>query len=375
MNFDTTRIAEPDFIAENRIRAHSDHRWFRDAAEVIAGASSYEQCLNGLWKFHYAKNPGQTIVGFEAVDLECVSWDDIPVPAHIQLQGYDRPQYTNVQYPWDGQETVEPGGVPQLYNPVASYVKTFTLDEPLQSGERLSVSFKGAESAIAVWLNGVYIGFGSDSFTPSEFDLTAALLEGENKLAAQVFRWSAGSWIEDQDFYRFSGLFRDVVLYRRPATHAEDVHVTTSLSADLGEALVAVGIALTGQGAVRATIPGVGELFDRVVGELTIRIPSPHLWSPEDPFLYDLLIDVRDELGNLTEYIPYKVGVRRVGIEDGVLRINGQRIVFHGVNRHEFGLKGRVVTPEQTEADIRLMKAAGINAVRTSHYPNNTFFY
>ena len=248
MNFDTTRIAEPDFIAENRIRAHSDHRWFRDAAEVIAGASSYEQCLNGLWKFHYAKNPGQTIVGFEAVDFECGSWDDIPVPAHIQLQGYDRPQYTNVQYPWDGQETVEPGGVPQLYNPVASYVKTFTLDEPLQSGERLSVSFKGAESAIAVWLNGVYIGFGSDSFTPSEFDLTDALLEGENKLAAQVFRWSAGSWIEDQDFYRFSGLFRDVVLYRRPATHAEDVHVTTSLSADLGEALVAVSIALTGQG-------------------------------------------------------------------------------------------------------------------------------
>ena len=375
MNFDTTRIAEPDFIAENRIRAHSDHRWFRDAAEAVAGASGYEQCLNGLWKFHYAKNPGQTIAGFEAVDVDCASWDDIPVPAHIQLQGYDRPQYTNVQYPWDGQEAVEPGGVPQLYNPVASYVKTFTLNEPLQSGEHLSVSFKGAESAIAVWINGVYIGFGSDSFTPSEFDLTDALLEGENKLAAQVFRWSAGSWIEDQDFYRFSGLFRDVVLYRRPATHAEDVHVTTSLSADLGEALVAVGIALTGQGAVRATIPGVGELFDRVGGELTVRIPSPHLWSPEDPFLYDLVIEVRDELGNLTEYIPYKVGVRRVGIEDGILRINGERIVFHGVNRHEFGLQGRVVTPEQTEADIRLMKAAGINAVRTSHYPNNTFFY
>lgn len=375
MSFDAARIAEPGFIAENRIRAHSDHRWFRDEAEAVAGASGYEQCLNGLWKFHYAKNPGQTIAGFEAAEVDCESWDDIPVPSHIQLQGYDRPQYTNVQYPWDGQETVEPGGVPQLYNPVASYVKAFTLDHPLLDGERLSVSFKGAESAIAVWLNGTYIGFGTDSFTPSEFDLTDALVGGENKLAAQVFRWSAGSWIEDQDFYRFSGLFRDVVLYRRPKTHVEDVHVSTSLSADCGEALVAVGIALTGRGVVRATIPDVGALVDRVGNDLTLRIQDPHLWSPEDPFLYDLVIEVSDELGNLTEFIPYRVGVRRVGIEDGVLRINGQRIVFHGVNRHEFGLQGRVVTAEQTEADIRLMKAAGINAVRTSHYPNNSFFY
>jgi beta-galactosidase len=375
VSFDAARIAEPGFIAENRIRAHSDHRWFRDAAEAVAGASGYEQCLNGLWKFHYAKNPGQTIAGFEAVDVDCESWDDIPVPSHIQLQGYDRPQYTNVQYPWDGQETVEPGGVPQLYNPVASYVKTFTLDHSLQDGERLSVSFKGAESAIAVWLNGSYIGYGTDSFTPSEFDLTDALVDGENKLAAQVFRWSAGSWIEDQDFYRFSGLFRDVVLYRRPATHVEDLHVSTNLSADCGEALVAVGIDLTGRGAVSVTIPGVGALVDRVGGDLTLRLQDPHLWSPEDPFLYDLVIEVRDELGNLTEHIPYKVGVRRIGIEDGVLKINGARIVFHGVNRHEFGLQGRVVTPEQTEADIRLMKAAGINAVRTSHYPNNSFFY
>ncbi len=178
------------------------------------------------------------IPGFESVEVDCEAWDDIPVPAHIQLQGYDRPQYTNVQYPWDGQEAVEPGQVPQRYNPVGSYVKLFTLDHPLVAGERVSVSFKGAESAIAVWCNGVYIGYGTDSFTPSEFDLTAALVEGENKLAAQVFRWSAGSWIEDQDFYRFSGLFRDVVLYRRPATHAEDVRVTTTVSDDLSEATV-----------------------------------------------------------------------------------------------------------------------------------------
>ncbi|HEY3338209.1 MAG TPA: glycoside hydrolase family 2 TIM barrel-domain containing protein [Propionicimonas sp.] len=375
MNFDLSRLADPEYFSECRRPAHSDHRWFRSPGEALTGASSYEQCLNGLWKFHYAKNPALVIPGFESVEVDCESWDDIPVPAHIQLQGYDRPQYTNVQYPWDGQEAVEPGQVPLRYNPVGSYVKLFTLDRPLADGERVSVSFKGAESAIAVWCNGVYIGYGTDSFTPSEFDLTAALVEGENKLAAQVFRWSAGSWIEDQDFYRFSGLFRDVLLYRRPATHVEDVRVTTTVSDDLSEATVTVRLALAGAGTVRAVLSGAGELVDDGDGALQLSIAGPRLWSAEDPFCYDLAIEVRDVDGTLTEYIPTKVGVRRFGIEGGVLRINGERIVFKGVNRHEFGLQGRVMSREQTEADIRLMKGVGINAVRTSHYPNNSYFY
>ncbi len=375
MNFDLSRLADPEYVSEFRLPAHSDHRWFRNSGEALTGSSSYEQCLNGLWKFHHAKNPALVITGFESVGVDCEAWDDIPVPAHIQLQGYDRPQYTNVQYPWDGQEAVEPGQVPQRYNPVGSYVKLFTLDQPLQAGERISVSFKGAESAIAVWCNGVYIGYGTDSFTPSEFDLTAALVAGENKLAAQVFRWSAGSWIEDQDFYRFSGLFRDVVLYRRPACHAEDIRVRSTVSEDLGEATVTVRVALTGAGSVRAVLEGAGELVASGDGSLELSIPGPHLWSSEDPFRYDLTIEVRDENGTLTEHIPTKVGVRRFAIEDGMFRINGRRIVFRGVNRHEFGLQGRVMSPEQTEADIRLMKGVGINAVRTSHYPNNSFFY
>ncbi len=375
MGFDLDRLADPEYFSEFRLPAHSDHRWFAGRAEAGAGTSSFEQCLNGLWKFHYAKNPGQVIAGFESVEVDCSSWDDIPVPAHIQLQGYDRPQYTNVQYPWDGQESVEPGEVPQRYNPVGSYVKLFTLDRPLRTGERVSVAFKGAESAVAVWCNGVYIGYGTDSFTPSEFDLTDALVEGENKLAAQVFRWSAGSWIEDQDFYRFSGLFRDVVLHRRPATHAEDVAVTTTVSDDLDEATVSVRVSLIGDGSVRGVLGGAGELTDAGDGVLRLSVARPRLWSAEDPFAYELELEVRDSLGTLTEFIPLMVGIRRFGIEDGLLRINGQRIVFNGVNRHEFGLQGRVMTREQTEADIRLMKGAGINAVRTSHYPNNSFFY
>ncbi|MBN9106124.1 MAG: DUF4981 domain-containing protein [Propionibacteriaceae bacterium] len=375
MNFDVSRIADPTYVSENRLPAHSDHRWFATPGEAASGASSFEQCLNGTWRFHYAQSAAETIPGFEAAGFDHSGWDDIAVPGHIQLQGYGRPQYTNVQYPWDGRESVVPGQVPQLFNPAASYLRTFTLDRPLAEGERLSVSFHGAESAISVWLNGTWIGYGTDTFTPSEFDLTDALVDGENTLAVQVFRFSAGSWIEDQDFYRFSGLFRDVMLYRRPAVHAEDLRVTTEVSDDLAEAVVSVRVALDGPGRVRAFLAGVGELADTGDGTLAVHVQNPRLWSAEDPHLYDLAIEVLDEHGNVVEYVPQQVGVRRFGIEDGLLRINGQRIVFNGVNRHEFGLQGRVMTREQTEADLRLIKAAGINAVRTSHYPNNTFFY
>ena len=375
MIFDPARIADPTYFAENRLEPHSDHRWFADADEAAAGVSSFEQSLNGLWKFHYAKNPAQATSGFEAIDFDCSSWDDIAVPGHIQLQGYDRPQYTNVQYPWDGHEQLEPGQVPQLFNPVASYATWFTLNHPLAPGERVSIVFNGAESAVAAWLNGVYLGYAADSFTPSEFDLTDALLPGENKLAAQVFKWTSGSWIEDQDFYRFSGLFRDVLLHRRPAVHAEDLDVRTELSDDLTSAEVTLGVTLAGRGTVRARIEGVGELAGTGDGPRSIRIDRPRLGSSEDPQLYELILEVLDARGRVTECVPQRVGVRRFGIEDGVLKINGQRLVFNGVNRHEFGLQGRVMSVEQTEADVRLLKANGVNAVRTSHYPNNTYFY
>ncbi len=373
--FDSARIADPTFFAHNRLAPHSDHRWFASSAEAAAAVSSFEQNLNGLWKFHYAKNPAAVPSGFEAVDFDTSGWADIAVPGHIQLQGYDRPQYVNVQYPWDGHENVRPGQVPQRYNPVGSYVTWFTLGHPLAEGERLSVSFKGAESAVAVWLNGHYIGFGADSFTPSEFDLTDALVPGENKLAAQVFKWSAGSWIEDQDFYRFSGLFRDVVLYRRPAVHVEDLRVTTEVSDDRASAVVGVRVAIEGTGSVRARLDGVGDLRQAGDDTWSITLAEPRLWSAEDPHLYRLVLEVLNADGQLNEVIEQQVGVRRFGIENGLMTINGERIVFKGVNRHEFGLQGRVMSREQTEADLVLLKAANVNAVRTSHYPNNSFFY
>lgn len=375
MRFDTSRIADPRHVSEGRLPAHSDHRWFRDAREADAGVSAYEQSLNGLWKIHYAVNPGAVLSGFESRGVDVSGWNEIPVPAHIQLHGYDRPQYVNVQYPWDGREQLEPGEAPARFNPVASYVKTFTLDRPVSPGERVSVTFHGVESAIALWLNGRYIGYATDAFTPSEFDLTDALVEGENRLAAQVFKWTAASWIEDQDFYRFSGIFRDVTLYRRPHVHVEDLHVTTALDDDLAAAEVTVQLDLVGAGSASVRLEGVGPLEDRGDGRFALRVDAPRLWSPEDPALYDLVIEVTDAAGALVEVIPQRVGIRRFAIDDAVLTLNGVRVVFNGVNRHEFALDGRVVSREQTEADLRALKQVGVNAVRTSHYPNSSAFY
>lgn len=377
MTFDPARLSDPRYFAEHRRPAHSDHRWFRDEGELATGVSGYEQSLNGLWKFHYARNPRSVVPGFEQPDFDASSWDDIPVPAHIQLQGYDRPQYANVQYPWDGHEQLEPGDVPQRFNPVASYVTRFTLDRPVEPGERVALDVQGAESAIALWLNGTFIGYSADSFTPAEFDLTETLVPGENTLAAQVFKWTSASWLEDQDFYRFSGIFRDVVLRRRPAVHVEDLRVRSSLAED-GSAEISVEFSFDLDGAegdVEVELEGVGVLDVRHDGSRGIRLDAPRLWSPEDPHLSRLVVRVRDERGALTEVIEQRVGVRRFAIEDGVLSLNGRRIVFFGVNRHEFGLQGRVMTREQTEADLRLLKQAGVNAIRTSHYPNNSFFY
>lgn len=375
MTFDISRISDPLYFAENVVPAHSSHRWFKNAQEAATGTSSFEQSLNGVWKFHFARNFDAVVPGFESIDHDSSTWDDIPVPAHIQLHSYDRPQYSNVQYPWDGHEDVKPGQIPTWYNPVASYVTHFDHDQELADGERLSITFHGAESAIALWLNGTYIGYSCDSFTPSEFDLTHALVPGENKLAAQVFKWSSASWLEDQDFFRFSGIFRDVTLNRKAAVHADDILVKTVLTDDFASATVNLSAKLSGQGSVRATLVNVGELSESTDGALSITVDQPNLWSSENPYLYDLEIEVVDKNGVVTEFINQKVGIRRFLIEDGLLKINGQRIVFNGVNRHDFGLQGRVISREQTEADILLLKSLGLNAVRTSHYPANSYFY
>lgn len=375
MTFDVSRLADPLFVSENRERPHSDHRWFRSAAEAAAGSSSFEQSLNGLWKFHYASSFDESPAGFEAPDFDASGWDEIPVPGHIQMHGYDRPQYVNVQYPWDGHEQIMPGQIPTQFNPVASYLTTFEMSDPLHVGERLGIVFHGAESGLAVWLNGHYVGYGSDSFTPNEFDLTSFVSEGRNVLAVQVFKWTSQSWLEDQDFYRFSGIFRDVVLVCKPSVHAADLLIKTTLSDDFSGAEVSVVVSLEGDGSVRAHLGDGTKLLQLDDDTYAAWVTSPRLWSSEDPHLYDLTVEVLDRDGQVIEVIPQKVGIRKFALDDGVFKINGQRIVFKGVNRHDFGLNGRVVTRAEAEQDVLALKRLGLNAVRTSHYPNNTFFY
>ena len=211
--FDYNKVRDPEYFRDGRLDAHSDHTYYASETDMLEGSSEYRESLNGVWKFHYAKNYGSAVRRhLRRREYSCRDWDDIRVPAHIQMEGYDVPQYANTQYPWEGREDIRPGEIPEHFNPTASYVKYFTVPERMK-GKRLFISFQGAESGIAVWLNGAFVGYSEDTFTPSEFELTDYVKDGENKLAAQVFKWTASSWCEDQDFFRFSGIYRDVYLY------------------------------------------------------------------------------------------------------------------------------------------------------------------
>lgn len=383
MKFDYGKIKDPAFFAQNRVKAHSDHHYYKNHRELAEKNESFRQNLNGLWKFQYARNLAEAPAGFEAEDFDCKGWEDIRVPAHIQMEGYDKPQYVNVQYPWDGHEAIEPGEIPTQFNPVASYVKYFTVPENMQ-GKRLFVSFQGVESGFALWCNGSYVGYSEDTFTPSEFELTSYLKEGENKLAVQVFKWTSGSWCEDQDFFRFSGIFRDVYLYSIPDTHVSDIRIKTILNDTYDRGNLEIVLEAIGHGKAELILTRQGEEAARTEVELKdgqstvveLTIEQPALWSAEQPNLYDLMIQVTDNQEQLQELIPQRVGFRRFAIEDGIMKLNGKRIVFKGVDRHEFSSRrGRVPNHDELLRDIVTMKRNNINAIRTSHYPNDSALY
>lgn len=383
MKFDYGKIKDPAFFAQNRVKAHSDHHYYKNHRELAEKNESFRQNLNGLWKFQYARNLAEAPAGFEAEDFDCKGWEDIRVPAHIQMEGYDKPQYVNVQYPWDGHEAIEPGEIPTQFNPVASYVKYFTVPENMQ-GKRLFVSFQGVESGFALWCNGSYAGYSEDTFTPSEFELTSYLKEGENKLAVQVFKWTSGSWCEDQDFFRFSGIFRDVYLYSIPDTHVSDIRIKTILNDTYDRGNLEIVLEAIGNGKVELILTRQGEEAARTEVEIKdgqstvveLTIEQPALWSAEQPNLYNLMIQVTDNQEQLQELIPQRVGFRRFAIEDGIMKLNGKRIVFKGVDRHEFSSRrGRVPNHDELLRDIVTMKRNNINAIRTSHYPNDSALY
>ena len=297
------------------------------------------------------------------------------------MEGYDAPQYANTQYPWEGREDIRPGEIPEYFNPVASYVKYFTVPERMK-GKRLFISFEGAESALALWLNGTFVGYSGDSFTPSQFELTAYVKDGLNKLAVQVFKWTAGSWCEDQDFFRFSGIYRDVYLFTVPDVHIRDMQIRALPDETLKQAALEIRTETWGEGKAKFVLSLNGKVCleeEKVLDVENIyawQIDRPELWSAEKPVLYDLMITVYKKDGTVSEVIPQKIGFRRFEMKDHLMTLNGKRIVFKGANRHEFSsVSGRKVSEVELRKDLTVMKQNNINAIRTSHYPNSSLVY
>ena len=376
MKYTLDWLTNPEVFAVNRIAAHSDHRIYANHLEADADNSSLIQNLNGTWKFAWAKNPSEWQQKFYEESDSTDNFDNIQVPGHMELQGYGKPQYVNTIYPWEGQEHLRPPFISEKDNPVGSYVRYFDLNDALKN-KRVFISFQGVETAMYVWLNGEFIGYSEDSFTPSEFELTPYIREKDNKLAVAVFKRSSASWLEDQDFWRFSGIFRDVFLYAAPSAHVRDMKVIADYDGTNG--IFSATLDIAGKCSVKSILTDengtvIAESNEKESVNWTIENSKP--WSAEIPNLYTFTVILTDENGNEIEVSRTKVGFRRFELKNGIMCLNGKRIIFKGINRHEFDAKtGRAITKEDMLFDIQFMKKNNINAVRTCHYPNNSLWY
>ena len=364
-------LANPEIYEVNREKAHSDHTYTTKDGNL-------RQSLNGTWKFNYTEHPDSRPADFYKTDFDVTSFDDIIVPGHIQLQGYDKPQYVNTQYPWEGHEQLVPPQIPKKRNPVGSYVKFFDVDKELL-GKETFISFQGVETAIYVWLNGEFVGYSEDSFTPSEFNITPYLKEKNNKLAVEVYRYSTASWLEDQDFWRFSGIFRDVYLYAVPEIHVRDMKVIADYDYENGNGILATELDIIGDSdyEIKLTLTDKNgiKVYEGNTANVSASIPDIMPWSAEQPNLYTLTAEISSD-SEIIETAETKVGFRTFEMKNGIMCLNGKRIVFKGINRHEWNAEGgRVVTEDDMLWDIRFMKRNNINAVRTCHYPNNSLWY
>ena len=364
-------LANPEIYEVNREKAHSDHTYTTKDGNL-------RQSLNGTWKFNYTEHPDSRPADFYKTDFDVTSFDDIIVPGHIQLQGYDKPQYVNTQYPWEGHEQLVPPQIPKKRNPVGSYVKFFDVDKELLSKETF-ISFQGVETAIYVWLNGEFVGYSEDSFTPSEFNITPYLKEKNNKLAVEVYRYSTASWLEDQDFWRFSGIFRDVYLYAVPEIHVRDMKVIADYDYENGNGILATELDIIGDSdyEIKLTLTDKNgiKVYEGNTANVSASIPDIMPWSAEQPNLYTITAEISSD-SEIIETAETKIGFRTFELKDGIMCLNGKRIVFKGINRHEWNAEGgRVVTEDDMLWDIRFMKQNNINAVRTCHYPNNSLWY
>lgn len=402
MTPDIRWLDDPETFRVGQLPGHSDHKIYASEYELEQEESSLIQSLDGTWKFHYAENPESRPKNFYQKDYDTTDFDDIAVPCHIEMAGYDRLHYINTMYPWEGQvfrrpayalgaEKPEAGCFSKAGdNPVGSYVKYFDLDKGLL-GKRVCICFDGVEQAAYVWLNGQFVGYMEDSFTPSEFDLTSYIKDKDNVLAVEVFKRSTAAFLEDQDFFRFFGIFRSVSLYAKPIIHVEDLWVKPYLNEDNKSGKLEVRVKLSGQEAVAGNLhmtltdPQGKSVAEENVSlqsgaEDEIYITKEKLdglvpWEHHNPYLYQMRIVLSDENGT-AEAVSCEIGFRRIEIKDKIILFNGERLIINGVNRHEWSAKGgRCITKADMEWDIDCIKRNHINAVRTCHYPDQKLWY
>ena len=400
-------------FAENKEPAVATYMPYESEQAMLADKAYYKTpwttpvnnrylSLNGTWRFHFVSEPSQRPMDFWKEGYDVSTWDTIPVPSNWEMQGYDRPIYANVEYPHSNtppyikaRPGFNDGGANYGINPVGSYVRTFQIPDNWD-GRRTLIHFGGIYSAAFVWLNGQYVGYTQGANNVAEFDLTDFLHKGENTLAVQVFRWSDGSYLECQDMFRMSGIFRDVYLYNVPQLSIRDHYFTTELRNNYQEATL--NIALTfgckgepqeGKKTVEVSLyhPN-GTLMDKATVEpvfyrhgttecgMKFNLKQPKLWSAETPNLYTVHVVQKDEMGNEEMAFSDKVGFRSVEIRNSLVYINGKRVFFKGTNRHDTDpVYGRAVRTESMLRDVLLMKQNNINTVRTSHYPNAARMY
>lgn len=398
MDADIKWLDEPETFRVNQLPAHSDHYYYGNYDEWRHNNSRFAQNLDGQWQFNFAKNPREREEDFYKTDYDSSSFGTIEVPSEIELNNYAQNNYINTLIPWEGKIYRRPAYALSLDdtqegsfsdgddNTVGEYLKHFDLDSSLR-GKQVRIRFDGVERAMYVWLNGHFIGYAEDSFTPSEFDLTPYIQDEGNVLAVEVFKHSTASWIEDQDMFRFSGIFRSVNLLAQPLVHVEDLNIRPIVTDNYQDGIFNVDLQLHGEKTGNVNVRVIDNDGNTLVNEThpvdsTVEVrdqflENVHLWDNHDPYLYQLLIEIRDDEGNLVELVPYRFGFRRIEInKDHVVLLNGQRLIINGVNRHEWNAKrGRAITMDDMTSDIQTFKENNINAVRTCHYPDQIPWY
>lgn len=376
-------LSDPTIFRINRLDAHSDHVSYASLQEAEQQCSSLRQSLDGQWSFVWSSCPAQRPTDFWQENDDLSGFGKIQVPGHMETQGYGQIQYINKLYPWDGHAELRPPEVDMEHNPVGSYVREFDLEEGLL-GKPVCISFQGVEQALFVWLNGHFVGYSEDTFSPSDFDLTPYIKEKGNRLCVEVYKRCSGSWLEDQDFFRFSGIFRQVYLYAKPAIHVEDVWFQTSLDSDMKTGHLKIRLLLHGDTENSSIHCRIDGLFDGVLDlheengylmsqELTFPAISP--WDYGSPNLYAITLSIF-RADKLVEVVPYRIGFRRLEIIDKIMMLNGKRLMINGVNRHEWNAQtGRCIGMEDMNAAMEMFLNNNINAVRTCHYPNRSEWY